>query len=541
MAGQNNRQTGTSDISAEVDGLGIEEYARGVADYIRTCETPMTLSIQGSWGSGKTSFFNLVEKALKKPGNKKLGDNKTEESNRDYVNEIIGVAHINTWQYSVMGYDGVLILLLLAEMVEDLDLGCWDAMDEVKNRIKWLFSSAGRLLYGRLSNGVEVQEMQKDEDFSDLEKLPKAFKEMKDQLVKALEETAKTKKKNEDKARAVIFIDDLDRLDPIDAVSLMEGIKNLLDCKRCVFVLAIDQDVVFEGVKAKYGEELGERRKQMFFEKLIQVPFYLPINAYDVKKYVKTIVGEKSGGDVDNMAKVVESLVVSKNPREIKRCFNLASMYKCVIPELEQTDQANCMLLMATILKMHYPFAMGELCKRLQDTTEEGKAADFGVVEDDPSETDVAWLACQKALKALDLKEKDQKPWIEALVKCLKQIEERTASESEPVDVALNRVLARYGLRPEKSEQGGSVYYRDRTKVALVNKKVSGATLTLYRNVRGVDVQHWKVFLKQYEEAGGLTIVIHENHATFVLDDASQKTREFAIQCLETYLSESLV
>lgn len=34
----------------------------------------------------------------------------------------------------------------------------------------------------------------------------------------------------------------------------MEIIKNYLDCKKCIFVLAIDYDVVIRGVKAKFGE-----------------------------------------------------------------------------------------------------------------------------------------------------------------------------------------------------------------------------------------------------------------------------------------------
>lgn len=44
----------------------------------------------------------------------------------------------------------------------------------------------------------------------------------------------------EHKDRVVIFVDDLDRLVPSKAVELLEVLKLFLDCKQCVFVLAID-------------------------------------------------------------------------------------------------------------------------------------------------------------------------------------------------------------------------------------------------------------------------------------------------------------
>src|SRR5690606_21563199 len=40
--------------------------------------------------------------------------------------------------------------------------------------------------------------------------------------------------------RVVVFIDDLDRLEPRKAVELMEALKLFLDVPHCVFVLAID-------------------------------------------------------------------------------------------------------------------------------------------------------------------------------------------------------------------------------------------------------------------------------------------------------------
>ena len=55
--------------------------------------------------------------------------------------------------------------------------------------------------------------------------------------------------------RFVIFIDDLDRLQPVHAVELLEVLKIFVDCENCVFVLAIDTSVVFQGIREKYGKD----------------------------------------------------------------------------------------------------------------------------------------------------------------------------------------------------------------------------------------------------------------------------------------------
>ena len=53
-------------------------------------------------------------------------------------------------------------------------------------------------------------------------------------------------------------MDDLDRIEPRDAVQVLELLKNIFNIPNCVFVLAIDYQVVVKGLKEKFGERTEE-------------------------------------------------------------------------------------------------------------------------------------------------------------------------------------------------------------------------------------------------------------------------------------------
>ena len=63
--------------------------------------------------------------------------------------------------------------------------------------------------------------------------------------------------------RIVFFIDDLDRLEPRKAVELLEVMKLFFDVENCIFVLAIDYDVVVKGVADKYGRFFKDEKENL--------------------------------------------------------------------------------------------------------------------------------------------------------------------------------------------------------------------------------------------------------------------------------------
>lgn len=53
-----------TDIPSEKDLFNIENYISGLTSFICDCKTPMTISIQGDWGTGKTSIMKQIETRL---------------------------------------------------------------------------------------------------------------------------------------------------------------------------------------------------------------------------------------------------------------------------------------------------------------------------------------------------------------------------------------------------------------------------------------------------------------------------------------------
>ena len=150
----------------------------------------------------------------------------------------------------------------------------------------------------------------------------------------------------------MFFIDDLDRINPENAVQILELLKNMFEVDNCIFVLAIDYDVVVKGLKAKFGNNTGDddRAFRSFFDKIIQMPFSMPIGAYDttaflkdslnsigylsISKLEKEITLKQENGDVkQTVLDVVDEMTrlsTGTIPRSIKRLLNTLSLIKII-------------------------------------------------------------------------------------------------------------------------------------------------------------------------------------------------------------------
>jgi hypothetical protein len=132
--------------------------------------------------------------------------------------------------------------------------------------------------------------------------------------------------------KIVIYVDDLDRIEPKEAVKILELLKNIFSINGCVFVLAIDYQVVVKGLEDKFGKRTEENEWEFraFFDKIIQLPFMMPMGQYNIGKYVGTLlnqVGFLQNNEIDeNTIDNIISYSIGGNPRSLKRLVNSLSL-----------------------------------------------------------------------------------------------------------------------------------------------------------------------------------------------------------------------
>lgn len=90
------------------------------------------------------------------------------------------------------------------------------------------------------------------------------------------------------KVKLVILVDDLDRCLPETAISTLEAMRLLLFVKRTAFIIAADEQMIRNGVRAHFnGVELSDGLVTSYFDKLIQVPIKIPhLGIAEVKVYI---------------------------------------------------------------------------------------------------------------------------------------------------------------------------------------------------------------------------------------------------------------
>lgn len=309
---------GYADEASSRDLLGAERYFDGLAGFIGQCQTPMTIAIQGDWGSGKTTALKIIGDKLEKSSG-------TGEGKR-YI------LWFRTWQYAQFDLSEHLSFSLMSAFYHKLREICQLKQSKALHR----FSGITRnllltILDGSLGGKASEMSGRVLDLLAGTEEQPEIFAQI-EELREIIQETLDEALGEHD--RLVVFVDDLDRLVPKTAVELLEILKNFFDCRKCVFVLAVDDAVVKQGVEEKYGKSIGEQKKQKFFDKIIQVPFNLPVSQYNLRSYVGQFLEDEKMSEEEIMSYVraAESLV-GYNPRAIKRAFNLYELHKLIVED----------------------------------------------------------------------------------------------------------------------------------------------------------------------------------------------------------------
>ena len=318
----------------KLDRLELLPYAEALAKFIETSDTPMTVGLQGDWGTGKTSMLNMLR-----------GTEENAKSGLLNSNQCL-VINFETWSYAQFNDRKSLPMACLFALTGKLEEGLKRqkgvSSDAASDAFKKATGKLSSVLKKSLANasvgvmGISIpvgKALQDDEAEPAPDDLSKQMMEFRDNFSEMVELWVS----GDDKRRVVICVDDLDRVQPVIALELLESIKNFLDVEGCVFVLAVDYEVVQQGMKEKLGVDIQKTSGKSFFDKIIQLPFNMPKSSYDLKTYIGDLIEiagfPQAASLKSNDLEFLEEITlcsIGGNPRSIKRVMNYARLLNII-------------------------------------------------------------------------------------------------------------------------------------------------------------------------------------------------------------------
>ena len=343
----------------QADLFGIQVYQNALIRYVKLTDTPITIALQGEWGSGKTSLMNLLKYNL-----------------CDIDDGPYFPIWINTWQYSLMKTPGQTIMGILEGIIKQIGAlnPSKQKWEESRKKIGGIFKKMATVGTKIAAGAVGVDGGLLDELMDGGESAQSDIVQLKSEISEMIEQilTEFPAKKG-----FTFYIDDLDRIDPPVAVEILELLKNIFDLEKCVFILAIDYDVVIKGLKPKFGglTEKNEREFRSFFDKIIQLPFSMPVASYNVDTFLVDALSKieffssKELEDAELAEKLSEitRLSVGTNPRSLKRLTNTLALIS-IIYEEQKGGNANSGALLDKLInyslvciQIAYPYIYNQL------------------------------------------------------------------------------------------------------------------------------------------------------------------------------------
>ncbi len=273
----------------------------------------IAIGINGDWGSGKTSFFQMMKDEMKRFNN-------------------VVIIDFNPWR----GYkENALYQDFFSALSESVGRHSDLLKVDLKRYGETLTSAKESLLdsvvtFGTNLFNINSVEGQHSEINAVLKKLDKSF---------------------------VIFVDDLDRLSSIEIADIIKLVRNTADFYNLKFILAYDRNYLTSALR-----QLNDYNYESYLEKVILHEYtLLPISETDIKKTLNTIVQKYCIDDVkDDYQKITNVGNFDKgshlfnfifNLREVKRFSNrIIPLYNDRFREVEIVDFVNFEL-----LRFRYP------------------------------------------------------------------------------------------------------------------------------------------------------------------------------------------
>lgn len=331
-------------------GAEFDTYATHLCDIAQEAtdkaEGAFTIGIFGSWGSGKTTLMRCIEKKFVELPKPECNKYKT--------------IWFNPWKYE--GKEAVwnaLIKTILIELEEkskiqeQVQQNCLELRKKLNLYGNAFFQQLpGAVLNAWLDNnlGIKLGELNPKElealylidkqHYNLVNRFELDFKQLVDEYVPS-------------NGKLIVFIDDLDRCLPENALNVLEAIKLYLDYAKCVFFIGVDKKIIEQGVRKRYLASLKITGKE-YIEKMIQLDFYLPDKSpEEIKNLLRRRISPKWKDNEEIWDMLLEGN--SYNIRKVKRFLHSFNLIERIAEPIGIKEKQFPQLAKLLLIQMNYP------------------------------------------------------------------------------------------------------------------------------------------------------------------------------------------
>lgn len=270
-----------SDNPSALDLLGFADVTAPVAEAVlRDKLDPVTVGIEGDWGSGKSSILAILGEQLE--------DDKT-----------VVVIPTHPWEYDPATDPKATLIGEVLNTVREEAAGRKGGWDNLSESVRERFKSLARRVKvskviklaanSALSMGLpkidELVDLFGEEDEVVEEPTLQGFRNEFAELMQELPEIE----------RVVVLVDDLDRCLPGTVVATLEAVKLFLSVPKMAFVVAADRRTVSLAIATQYepSPHAAEMGRQ-YLEKIVQIPVRVPaLGRAETEAYLALLMLER--------------------------------------------------------------------------------------------------------------------------------------------------------------------------------------------------------------------------------------------------------
>ena len=291
------------------DKIGRNPKVLKFISLINKIETSCSISLDGSWGSGKTIFVKQVKMVLDSLNTfKKTSDftQQQEEAVKAVFTRLCDKAtpvesikpHVCVYYDAWENDNDTDPLISLAYKITK-EFSCEYVFEDAP-KVQEVVSSALRTIVSGITN-IDVNRIYDDchftnklEEIKKTKNLEQTISEMFDSLLP------------EHGDRLIVFIDELDRCKPIYAVKLLERIKHYFTNPKITFVFSTNILELGNTIKKMYGSNFDADR---YFDKLFDLRLSLP--DIDIDSYLSYLGCWEGIIDLDIFKKIIKQYKLS--------------------------------------------------------------------------------------------------------------------------------------------------------------------------------------------------------------------------------------